>query len=53
VIHFDRVGFRFPGNPNASPVLTDFELEIARGEFHLILGPSGCGKTTALNLLAG
>ena len=53
MIHFDRVGFRFPGSPKAPPVLTDFELDIARGEFHLILGPSGCGKTTALNLLAG
>jgi NitT/TauT family transport system ATP-binding protein len=53
VIHFDRVGFRFPGKPNAPPVLADFELTIARGEFHLLLGPSGCGKTTALNLLAG
>jgi NitT/TauT family transport system ATP-binding protein len=34
-------------------VLADFDLTIAKGEFHLVLGPSGCGKTTALNLLAG
>lgn len=29
------------------------ELEIADGEFVVILGPSGCGKTTALRLVAG
>jgi NitT/TauT family transport system ATP-binding protein len=53
MIRFDRVGFRF-GEASERPwVLLDFDLTIARGEFHLVLGPSGCGKTTALNLLAG
>ena len=53
MIRFDRVGFRF-GEASESPwVLSDFDLAIGRGEFHLVLGPSGCGKTTALNLLAG
>jgi multiple sugar transport system ATP-binding protein len=28
-------------------------LEIADGEFMVLLGPSGCGKTTLLRLLAG
>jgi NitT/TauT family transport system ATP-binding protein len=53
MIRFDRVGFRFAGASEGPWVLADFELTIARGEFHLVLGPSGCGKTTALNLLAG
>src|SRR5690349_2545692 len=53
MIRFDRVGFRFAANAEAPWVLSDFDLSIARGEFHLVLGPSGCGKTTALNLLAG
>jgi NitT/TauT family transport system ATP-binding protein len=28
-------------------------VEIARGEFFMIVGPSGCGKTTLLRILAG
>ncbi len=35
------------------PVLKNLDLEIADGEFLVLLGPSGCGKTTLLNLLAG
>jgi multiple sugar transport system ATP-binding protein len=31
----------------------DFDLEIADGEFMVLVGPSGCGKTTALRMLAG
>jgi len=33
--------------------VADFTLDIARGEFLVIVGPSGCGKTTVLNVLAG
>ena len=28
-------------------------LDIAPGEFFMIVGPSGCGKTTLLRILAG
>ena len=31
----------------------DLDLEIADGEFMVLVGPSGCGKTTALRMLAG
>jgi NitT/TauT family transport system ATP-binding protein len=31
----------------------DWNLEVAAGEFLVIVGPSGCGKTTLLNGLAG
>src|ERR671935_1790075 len=31
----------------------DFMLEIADGEFMVLVGPSGCGKSTALRMLAG
>src|SRR6187455_3491353 len=31
----------------------EFDLEIADGEFMVLVGPSGCGKTTALRMVAG
>ena len=37
----------------AISVLKDLDLDIARGEFIVLLGPSGCGKSTLLNCIAG
>ena len=34
-------------------VVKGLDLEIAEGEFLVLLGPSGCGKTTALRMVAG
>src|ERR1700751_4268940 len=34
-------------------VLQDIALEVAAGEFTVLLGPSGCGKSTLLNAIAG
>src|SRR5215510_2580998 len=31
----------------------DLNLEIADGEFMVLVGPSGCGKTTSLRMIAG
>jgi multiple sugar transport system ATP-binding protein len=31
----------------------DLNLEVAEGEFVVLVGPSGCGKTTALRMVAG
>jgi multiple sugar transport system ATP-binding protein len=33
--------------------VNDLNLEIAEGEFVVLVGPSGCGKTTALRMVAG
>ncbi len=33
--------------------VSDFSLEVADGEFMVIVGPSGCGKTTTLRVIAG
>ncbi len=34
-------------------VLKNMNLDVAEGEFIVLLGPSGCGKSTLLNCLAG
>jgi multiple sugar transport system ATP-binding protein len=34
-------------------VLEKLNLEVAQGEFIVLLGPSGCGKSTLLNCIAG
>ncbi len=34
-------------------VLKSLNLDIAKGEFLVLLGPSGCGKSTLLNCIAG
>ena len=33
--------------------LSEFDLDVADGEFMVFVGPSGCGKTTALRMVAG
>jgi sulfate transport system ATP-binding protein len=38
---------------NAFPVVNNVSLEVADGEFFVLLGPSGSGKTSILNLIAG
>ncbi|QII02848.1 ABC transporter ATP-binding protein [Rhodococcoides fascians A21d2] len=37
----------------SSDALTEIDLDIADGEFLVLLGPSGCGKSTLLRLVAG
>src|SRR4051794_27500551 len=38
---------------NTDRATDDVSLEIADGEFMVLLGPSGCGKTTLLRMIAG
>ena len=40
-------------NFGALSVLKDLSLDVAEGEFIVLLGPSGCGKSTLLNCIAG
>ncbi|WP_435258444.1 ABC transporter ATP-binding protein [Thioclava sp. FR2] len=40
-------------NFGAISVLKKMNLDVAEGEFIVLLGPSGCGKSTLLNCLAG
>ena len=38
---------------NGFHAVKDLDLDIADGEFLVLVGPSGCGKTTALRMVAG
>ncbi len=38
---------------NGFHAVKDFSLDVAEGEFMVLVGPSGCGKTTALRMVAG
>jgi len=49
-IVLDGVGKKFP---DGAVAVSDVDLEIADGEFVILVGPSGCGKSTTLNMIAG
>ena len=48
-ITFEHLTKRF----DQTAAVDDLSLEVADGEFLVLVGPSGCGKTTALRMLAG
>ena len=49
-IILDHITKRFP---DGAVAVDDISLEIADGEFIILVGPSGCGKSTTLNMIAG
>jgi sn-glycerol 3-phosphate transport system ATP-binding protein len=49
-IDVENVGKIYTGNVRA---VTDIKLNIADGEFIVLVGPSGCGKSTLLRMIAG
>jgi multiple sugar transport system ATP-binding protein len=50
-ITYDRATLVYPGATR--PSVDALDLEIADGEFLVLVGPSGCGKSTSLRMLAG
>jgi multiple sugar transport system ATP-binding protein len=49
-IVLDNVTKRYP---DGSLAVDKISLDIADGEFVILVGPSGCGKSTTLNMIAG
>jgi multiple sugar transport system ATP-binding protein len=39
--------------PDGTRAVSELDIEIADGEFIVLVGPSGCGKTSALRMVAG
>jgi sn-glycerol 3-phosphate transport system ATP-binding protein len=50
-VRYSSVTHRYPGAD--APAVDNLDLEIADGEFLVLVGPSGCGKSTTLRMLAG
>ena len=50
-VKYDDVTLTYPGNE--TPSVSHLNLDIAEGEFLVLVGPSGCGKSTSLRMLAG
>jgi sulfate transport system ATP-binding protein len=48
-IVLEQLGKRYEGHP----VVNNVSLEVAEGEFFVLLGPSGSGKSTILRMIAG
>ncbi|MFL6140344.1 MAG: ABC transporter ATP-binding protein [Labedaea sp.] len=50
-VTFDGATRFYTGNDK--PAVDNLDLEVADGEFLVLVGPSGCGKSTTLRMLAG
>ncbi|WP_285728033.1 ABC transporter ATP-binding protein [Psychromicrobium xiongbiense] len=50
-VTFDNATRLYPGTDK--PAVDKLNIQIADGEFLVLVGPSGCGKSTSLRMLAG
>ena len=50
-VRFDNATRRF--DATSAPAVDALDIDIADGEFLVLVGPSGCGKSTSLRMLAG
>ena len=50
-VTFEKATRTYPGGD--APAVDSLDIEIADGEFLVLVGPSGCGKSTSLRMLAG
>jgi sn-glycerol 3-phosphate transport system ATP-binding protein len=50
-LSFKQVTKTYPGSN--TPVITGIDMDVADGEFIVIVGPSGCGKSTLMRMVAG
>jgi multiple sugar transport system ATP-binding protein len=50
-VTFDKATRLYPGSTR--PAVDELDIQIADGEFLVLVGPSGCGKSTSLRMLAG
>ncbi|MGK5533223.1 ABC transporter ATP-binding protein [Streptomyces sp. URMC 129] len=50
-VTYDKATRIYPGAE--VPAVDQLDIEIADGEFLVLVGPSGCGKSTSLRMLAG
>src|SRR5471030_920118 len=50
-VKFENASRIYPGND--APSVDKLNIDIADGEFLVLVGPSGCGKSTSLRMLAG
>jgi sn-glycerol 3-phosphate transport system ATP-binding protein len=52
-IHLKQVKKTYGKAPKAVDVIHGIDIDIADGEFIVMVGPSGCGKSTLLRMVAG
>jgi NitT/TauT family transport system ATP-binding protein len=52
-VSVSQLSMAFTARGRRQVVLDAIDLEVAAGEFFVIVGPSGCGKTTLLRILQG